>query len=84
MPALSIDGVSQSECNLPSNLLDDVPNESSALAQVTLGAGNTGLDNARGGFLNSIGTNHDQLRCPSSAHHFFVAGKKRKQRSSMR
>lgn len=37
--------------DLPSNLLDDVADESGALAQVTLGAGDTGLDDAGGGFL---------------------------------
>lgn len=36
---------------LPSNLLDDVADEGGALAQVTLGAGDTGLDDAGGGFL---------------------------------
>lgn len=37
--------------NLPSDLLDDLPNESGALAQVTLGARDTGLNDARGGLL---------------------------------
>lgn len=37
--------------HLPSNLLDDVADEGGALAQVTLGAGDTGLDDAGGGFL---------------------------------
>lgn len=36
---------------LPSNLLDDVADEGGALAQVTLGAGDTGLDDTGGGFL---------------------------------
>lgn len=39
------------EFDLPGDLLDDVTDESGALAQVTLGARDTGLDNARGGFL---------------------------------
>lgn len=39
------------KCNSPSNLLDDVPDESSALAQVALGARDTGLNNARGSLL---------------------------------
>jgi hypothetical protein len=34
-----------------SNLLDDLTDESSALAQVTLGSGNTGLDDTGSGFL---------------------------------
>lgn len=37
--------------DLPSNLLDDLTDESSALAQVTLGSGNTGLDDTGSGFL---------------------------------
>lgn len=37
--------------NSPSNLLDDVANESGALAQVTLGPADAGLDDASGGFL---------------------------------
>lgn len=37
--------------NSPSDLLDDVPDESSALAQVALGARNTGLNNASGSLL---------------------------------
>lgn len=37
-----------------SNLLDDVADESGALAQVALGAGHTGLDNAGGGFLDGM------------------------------
>lgn len=40
-----------SETNLPSNLLDDVTNESGALAQVTLGPADAGLDDASSGFL---------------------------------
>jgi hypothetical protein len=34
-----------------SNLLDDLANEGSALAQVALGSGNTGLDDTGSGFL---------------------------------
>lgn len=37
--------------DLPSNLLDDLTDESGALAQVTLGSGNTGLDDTGSGFL---------------------------------
>lgn len=37
--------------NLPGNLLDDVTDERGALAEVALGAGDTGLDNASGGLL---------------------------------
>lgn len=37
--------------DLPSNLLDDLTDESGALAQVALGAGDTGLDDTAGGFL---------------------------------
>lgn len=37
--------------NLPSNLLDNVTDESGALAQVALGARDAGLDNARGSLL---------------------------------
>jgi hypothetical protein len=37
--------------NVPSNLLDDVANESSALAQVTLGPADAGFDDAGGCFL---------------------------------
>ena len=44
-------GEREGEQHLPSNLLDDVADESGALAQVTLGAGNTGLGDAGGGFL---------------------------------
>lgn len=45
-------GGGSGERHLPSNLLDDVADESGALAQVTLGAGDTGLDDAGGGFLH--------------------------------
>lgn len=45
--------------DVPSNLLDDVPNECGALAQVALGAGDTGLNNAGGGFLNM--TNRESI-----------------------
>ena len=37
--------------NLPGNLLDDVTDERGALAEVALGAGDTGLDDASGGLL---------------------------------
>jgi hypothetical protein len=37
--------------NSPSNLLDDVADESGALAQVALGAADAGLGNASGGLL---------------------------------
>lgn len=37
-----------------SNLLDDVADESGALAEVALGAGDAGLDNASGGLLYSV------------------------------
>lgn len=37
--------------NLPSNLLDDLTNKGSSLAEVALGAGDTGLDNTGSGFL---------------------------------
>lgn len=54
--------------HLPSNLLDDVADEGGALAQVTLGAGDTGLDDAGGGFLQfwnrpiiSFKVHHPQL-----------------------
>lgn len=50
--AASQGGERDEEQHLPSNLLDDVADESSALAQVTLGAGDTGLDDAGGGFLH--------------------------------
>lgn len=40
------------ERHLPSNLLDNVADEGGALAQVTLGARDTGLDDAGGGFLH--------------------------------
>lgn len=40
------------ERHLPSNLLDNVTDEGGALAQVTLGARDTGLDDAGGGFLH--------------------------------
>lgn len=36
---------------VPRNLLHDVADKSSALAEVALGAGDTGLDLARGDFL---------------------------------
>lgn len=54
-------------CDVPSNLLNNVPHESSALAQVTLGSGNTRLDNAGGGFLNCE-EQTISASCPSSAH----------------
>lgn len=41
----------QKKSDLPSNLLDDLADESGALAQVTLGPGDTGLDDTGGGFL---------------------------------
>jgi hypothetical protein len=37
--------------DLPSDLLDNLTNEGSALAQVSLGAGDTGLDGARSRLL---------------------------------
>lgn len=40
-----------------SNLLDNLANESGALAQVTLGSGNTGLDNTGGGFVALVEAN---------------------------
>lgn len=40
-----------------SNFLDDVTDESSALAQVALGAGHTGLDNTGSGFVAAVQTN---------------------------
>lgn len=46
-----IDDLLGVETNLPSNLLDDLTDESSALAQVALGTGHTGLDNTGSGFL---------------------------------
>lgn len=39
--------------NIPSNLLDKVTDEGSALAKVTLGAANAGLGDAGGGLLCS-------------------------------
>lgn len=41
-------------CDLPSNLLDNLADESSALAQVALGAANAGLDDAGSGFLVEV------------------------------
>jgi hypothetical protein len=41
----------EQEFDLPSNLLDDLTDESGALAQVALGAGDTGLGHTGGGFL---------------------------------
>lgn len=41
----------ENDGHLPSNLLDDLTDESGALAQVALGAGDTGLDDTAGGFL---------------------------------
>lgn len=41
----------QRKSDLPSNLLDDLTDESGALAQVTLGPGDTGLDDTGSGFL---------------------------------
>lgn len=38
-------------CNSPSNLLDDLTHKGGALAQVSLGAGNTGLDDTSGSLL---------------------------------
>ena len=52
--------------NLPSNLLDDLTDESGALAQVALGARNTGLDNAGGGLLYG-GKKTNKCQRPSSA-----------------
>lgn len=37
-----------------SNLLDDLTDESGALAQVTLGSGNTGLDDTGSGFVTLV------------------------------
>lgn len=37
--------------DLPGNLLDDLTNEGGALAQVALGARNTGLGDTSGGLL---------------------------------
>lgn len=61
-------GRGEGEYHLPSNLLDDVADEGGALAQVTLGAGDTGLDDAGGGFLQfwnrpiiSFKVHHPQL-----------------------
>lgn len=48
---LPSEGHFEGEQDLPSNLLDDVADEGGALAQVTLGAGDAGLDDAGGGFL---------------------------------
>lgn len=55
--------------NVPRNLLDDLTNESSSLAQVTLGAGNSWLDNSSLGFLYS----QNYTISPSSVHRFQVA-----------
>lgn len=44
-------GLEKDRYNVPSDLLDDRANESSALAQVTLGAGNTGLGDTSSGLL---------------------------------
>ena len=52
--------------NLPSNLLDDLTDESGALAQVALGARDTGLDNAGGGLLYG-GKKTNKCQRPSSA-----------------
>lgn len=49
-----------------SNLLDDLTDESGALAQVALGAGDAGLDNASGGLLYS-GKKRVECQRPSSA-----------------
>lgn len=54
--------------NVPSNLLDDAANESSALAQVTLGAGNTGLGDTSSGLLY-LGK---KSRVPVSNHGSFL------------
>lgn len=54
------------EKNLPSNLLDDLTDESGALAQVALGSGDTGLDDAGGGFLLKS-QKHAKGQRPSSA-----------------
>ena len=40
-----------------SNLLDDLTDESGALAQVALGAGDTGLDDTAGGFVSLVEAN---------------------------
>lgn len=54
--------------NLPSNLLDDLTDESRALAQVTLGAGHTGLGDAGSRLLYRGKTSHQQIiQGPSSA-----------------
>lgn len=45
--------------NLPGDFLDDVTDESGALAQVALGAGDTGLDDTSGGLLY-FRNNHDR------------------------
>lgn len=39
------------------DLLDDVTDERGALAQVTLGAGDSGLDNTGGGLVAAVDTN---------------------------
>ncbi len=49
-----------------SNLLDDLADESGALAQVALGAGDAGLDDASGGLLYS-GKKKVECQRPSSA-----------------
>lgn len=59
--------------NSPSDLLDDVTDKRSAFAEVTLGARDTGLDNASGGLLYSVQkTQTSQPRCPSSAQEHCV------------
>jgi hypothetical protein len=50
--------------NVPSNLLDDLADESGALAQVTLGAGNSWLDNSSLGLLYIV-----TCISPNSVHH---------------
>lgn len=49
-----------------SDLLDNVTNKSGALAQVALGAGHTGLDNARSGFLRQVSLCVQMCCCTSN------------------
>lgn len=64
--------------DLPGNLLDDVPNESGALAQVALGARDTGLDDARGGLLYGWQQSYRRSASSTSIVHSLPRGRQRR------
>lgn len=51
------------------NLLDDLTDEGGALAQVALGAGDAGLDNAGGGFVALVQANGQTGSCGGFSGH---------------